>query len=79
VETTIDDRGADSDRISNKAVLSAIPWPAHLTFEVSLHVLVKASWVPVEKTLIFGRQNEHWLLALNEVRDEQKISKEAVE
>jgi hypothetical protein len=72
VKTSVDDRGTESDRISDEAVLSSFPSLAYLSLEITLYILVEAGWIAVKQALVFGRQNEHRRLALNQTWGEQK-------
>src|SRR6266478_4520817 len=75
VKTSVDDRGTESDRISHESVLASFPGLAYLSFEITLYILVEAGWIAVKQALVFGGQNEHRRLALNQTWSEQKISR----
>src|ERR1700716_1410183 len=73
VKTSVDDRGTESDRISHESVLASFPGLAYLSFEITLYILVEAGWIDVKQALVFGWENEHRRLALNQTWSEQKI------
>jgi hypothetical protein len=75
VKTSVDDRGTEPERISHESVLASFPGLAHLSFEITLYILVEAGWIAVKQALVFGGQNERRLLALNRTWSKQKISR----
>jgi hypothetical protein len=55
VKTSVDDRGTESDRISDESVLASFPGLAYLSLEITLYVLVEAGWIAAKQSLVFGR------------------------
>jgi hypothetical protein len=54
VKTSVDDRGAEPDWISDEPVLASFPGLAYLSLEITLYILVEAGWITVKQALVFG-------------------------